>query len=148
MLIMNTTELSEKRYTVMLVDDEESILNSLRRLLRGKPYDLLLASSGAQALSLFELHPIDLIVCDARMPFMDGPTLLREVHKRDPHCMNILLTGYADMSMITQALSDGYIFRYISKPWKDEELQLTLDEALEMQCVLRERDNPKKLISE
>ena len=109
---------------------------------------MLLATSGAQALSLFELHPIDLIVCDARMPFMDGPTLLREVHKRDPHCMNILLTGYADMSMITQALSDGYIFRYISKPWKDEELQLTLDEALEMQCVLRERDNPKKLISE
>lgn len=54
---MNTTELSEKRYTVMLVDDEESILNSLRRLLRGKPYDLLLATSGAQALSLFESTP-------------------------------------------------------------------------------------------
>ena len=145
---MDTISLSEKRHTVMLVDDEESILNSLRRLLRGKPYDLLLATSGAQALSLFELHPIDMIVCDARMPFMDGPTLLREVHKRDPTCMNILLTGYADMSMITQAISDGYIFRYISKPWNDEELQLTLDQALEMQNVLRDRDNPKARISE
>jgi response regulator RpfG family c-di-GMP phosphodiesterase len=145
---MDTIALSEKRHTVMLVDDEESILNSLRRLLRGKPYDLLLATSGAQALSLFELHPIDMIVCDARMPFMDGPTLLREVHKRDPTCMNILLTGYADMSMITQAISDGYIFRYISKPWDDEELQLALDEALQVQNVLRDRDNPKALISE
>jgi len=145
---MDTTSLSEKRHTVMLVDDEESILNSLRRLLRGKPYDLLLATSGAQALSLFELHPIDMIVCDARMPFMDGPTLLREVHKRDPTCMNILLTGYADMSMITQAISDGYIFRYISKPWDDEELQLALDEALQVQNVLRGRDNPKALTSE
>jgi response regulator RpfG family c-di-GMP phosphodiesterase len=145
---MDTIALSEKRHTVMLVDDEESILNSLRRLLRGKPYDLLLATSGAQALSLFELHPIDMIVCDARMPFMDGPTLLREVHKRDPTCMNILLTGYADMSMITQAISDGYIFRYISKPWDDEELQLALDEALQVQNVLRGRDNPKALISE
>ncbi|WET07990.1 response regulator [Pseudomonas sp. D3] len=145
---MDTPSLSEKRHTVMLVDDEESILNSLRRLLRGKPYDLLLATSGAQALSLFELHPIDMIVCDARMPFMDGPTLLREVHKRDPTCMNILLTGYADMSMITQAISDGYIFRYISKPWNDEELQLTLDQALDLQNVLRGRDNPKALISE
>jgi response regulator RpfG family c-di-GMP phosphodiesterase len=145
---MDTIALSEKRHTVMLVDDEESILNSLRRLLRGKPYDLLLATSGAQALSLFELHPIDMIVCDARMPFMDGPTLLREVHKRDPTCMNILLTGYADMSMITQAISDGYIFRYISKPWDDEELQLALDEALQVQNVLRDRDNPKALTSE
>jgi response regulator RpfG family c-di-GMP phosphodiesterase len=145
---MDTIALSEKRHTVMLVDDEESILNSLRRLLRGKPYDLLLATSGAQALSFFELHPIDMIVCDARMPFMDGPTLLREVHKRDPTCMNILLTGYADMSMITQAISDGYIFRYISKPWDDEELQLALDEALQVQNVLRDRDNPKALISE
>jgi response regulator RpfG family c-di-GMP phosphodiesterase len=145
---MDTIALSEKRHTVMLVDDEESILNSLRRLLRGKPYDLLLATSGAQALSLFELHPIDMIVCDARMPFMDGPTLLREVHKRDPTCMNILLTGYADMSMITQAISDGYIFRYISKPWDDEELQLALDEALQVQNVLRDRDNPKAPISE
>ncbi|MCP1506619.1 response regulator RpfG family c-di-GMP phosphodiesterase [Pseudomonas marginalis] len=145
---MDTTSLSEKRHTVMLVDDEESILNSLRRLLRGKPYDLLLATSGAQALRLFELHPIDMIICDARMPFMDGPTLLREVHKRDPACMNILLTGYADMSMITQAISDGYIFRYISKPWNDEELQRTLDEALDTQNVLRDRDNPKARISE
>jgi len=145
---METVSACVKRYTVMLVDDEESILNSVRRLLRTQPYDLLLATSGAQALSLFEQHAVDMIVCDARMPHMDGPTLLREVYRRDPHCMNILLTGYADMSMITQALSDGYIFRYISKPWKDEELQLTLDEALEMQCVLRERDNPKKLVSE
>ena len=145
---MDTTSLSQKRHTVMLVDDEESILNSLRRLLRGKPYDLLLATSGAQALTLFELHPIDMIICDARMPFMDGPTLLREVHKRDPACMNILLTGYADMSMITQAISDGYIFRYISKPWNDEELQRTLDQALDLQNVLRDRDNPKACISE
>jgi len=139
---MDTLSFCVKRYTVMLVDDEESILNSLRRLLRSKPYDLLLATSGAQALSLFEQHPIDLIVCDARMPHMDGPTFLREVHKRNPHCMNILLTGYADMSMITQALSDGYIFRYISKPWNDEELKLTLDQALEMKRVSGDRHDP------
>ena len=143
---MEALSSSVKRHTIMLVDDEESILNSLRRLLRVKPYDLLLATSGAQALELFEQHSVDLIVCDARMPFMDGPTLLREVYKRDPECMNILLTGYADMSMITQALSDGYIFRYISKPWTDEELQLTLDQALEVQRVLRDRENPQALV--
>ncbi|AHC35478.1 response regulator [Pseudomonas fluorescens] len=138
---MNAPTSCVKRYTVMLVDDEESILNSLRRLLRGKPYDLLLATNGAQALSLFEQHSIDLIVCDARMPLMDGPTLLREVYRRNPECVNILLTGYADMSMITQAISDGYVYRYISKPWNDDELQRTLDQALEMQNALRNRDS-------
>ncbi|QDG60597.1 response regulator [Pseudomonas sp. NIBRBAC000502773] len=135
---MDTLSSCEKRHIVMLVDDEESILNSLRRLLRAKPYDLLLATSGAQALSLFEQHAVDLIVCDARMPFMDGPTLLREVHRRDPHCVNILLTGYADMSMITQAINDGYVFRYISKPWNDDDLKLSLDQALEMKRALAE----------
>lgn len=135
---MDTLSSCEKRHTVMLVDDEQSILNSLRRLLRAKPYDLLLATSGAQALSLFEQHAVDLIVCDARMPFMDGPTLLREVHRRDPHCVNILLTGYADMSMITQAINDGYVFRYISKPWNDDDLKLSLDQALEMKRALAE----------
>lgn len=138
---MNAPTSCVKRYTVMLVDDEESILNSLRRLLHGKPYDLLLATNGAQALSLFEQHSIDLIVCDARMPLMDGPTLLREVYRRNPECVNILLTGYADMSMITQAISDGYVYRYISKPWNDDELQRTLDQALEMQNALRNRDS-------
>ncbi len=140
---MDTIASCVKRHTVMLVDDEESILNSLRRLLRAKPYDLLLATSGAQALSLFEQHPVDLIICDARMPFMDGTTLLREVYRRDPRCMNILLTGYADMGMINQAISDGYIFRYISKPWNDEEIQIALEQALEVQNMLRVSDNPK-----
>lgn len=145
---MNAVSLSEKRYTLLLVDDEENILSSLRRALRGKPYDLLLATSGAQALSLFELHHVDLIVSDARMPFMDGPTLLSQVYQRDPECMNILLTGYADMDMITRAINEGHIFRYISKPWSDEELQLTLEQALEMQSVRRDRDSLLQLVSE
>jgi FixJ family two-component response regulator len=60
--------------------------------------------------------------------------------------MNILLTGYADMSMINQAIDDGYNFRYVSKPWNDEELKLTLDQALEAQRVLRDRENPQELM--
>ncbi|WP_226507496.1 HD domain-containing phosphohydrolase [Pseudomonas sp. MWU16-30317] len=145
---MNSLAESGKRYTVMLVDDEENILNSLRRVLRGQPYDLLLATNGTQALGLFELHRIDLIISDARMPGMDGPTLLSEVYHRDPDCMNILLTGYADVSMITKAINEGHIFRYISKPWNDEELVITLHQALEFQAVRRDRDALLKLANE
>jgi response regulator RpfG family c-di-GMP phosphodiesterase len=115
---------------VLLVDDEESILNSLRRLLRGQPYQLLIATSGAQALELFEQHKVDLVLSDARMPGMDGATLLAEVHKRDPQCMNLLLTGYADIATITAAINEGRIYRYLSKPWDDEELLHALRQAL------------------
>ena len=116
---------------VMLVDDEESILNSLRRLLRGQPYDVVLATSGAQALEIMATRPIDLVMSDARMPGMDGATLLAEVHRLYPATGRILLTGYADLTTIIKAINDGQIHRYISKPWNDEELQLVLQQELQ-----------------
>ncbi|MGE8144884.1 HD domain-containing phosphohydrolase [Pseudomonas frederiksbergensis] len=116
---------------VLLVDDEESILSSLRRLLRGQPYDVLLATSGAQALEIMAQQPIDLVMSDARMPNMDGATLLAHIHQLYPTTTRILLTGYADLPTIIKAINDGQIHRYISKPWNDEELLLTLRQALE-----------------
>ncbi|WP_248749903.1 HD domain-containing phosphohydrolase [Pseudomonas sp. MWU15-20650] len=123
--------------TVLLVDDEESILNSLRRLLRGQPYELVLATSGAQALEIMASRPIDLVMSDARMPGMDGATLLAEVHRLYPTTSRILLTGYADLTTIIKAINEGQIHRYISKPWNDEELQLVLHQSLEHQRLER-----------
>ncbi|MBI6953993.1 HD domain-containing phosphohydrolase [Pseudomonas sp. CCOS 191] len=129
------------RPTVLLVDDEEPILNSLRRLLRGQPYDLLLATSGEQALALMAEHPADLVMSDARMPGMDGATLLAQVHQRHPASVRIMLTGYADPGAIIKAVNDGRIHRYISKPWNDDEMLLTLRQALEHQRIERERQS-------
>jgi response regulator RpfG family c-di-GMP phosphodiesterase len=124
---------------VLLVDDEASILNSLRRLLRNQPYDLFFADSGEQALEVMAQQRIDLVMTDARMPNMDGATLLAEIHQRYPTTTRILLTGYADLNMIIKAINEGQIHRYISKPWNDEELQLTLRQALAHQHSERER---------
>ncbi len=131
---------------VLLVDDEESILNSLRRLLRGQPYDVVLATSGAQALEIMATRPIDLVMSDARMPGMDGAMLLAEVHRLYPATSRILLTGYADLTTIIKAINDGQIHRYISKPWNDEELQLVLQQTLEHQRLERlARDQTEQL---
>ncbi|TFB45011.1 HD domain-containing phosphohydrolase [Pseudomonas sp. F01002] len=130
---------------VLLVDDEESILNSLRRLLRGQPYELLLATSGAQALEIMEQHSIDLVMTDARMPNMDGATLLARIHQLYPTTTRILLTGYADMPTIIKAINEGKIHRYISKPWNDEEMLLTLRQALAHQYSERERQRLEQL---
>lgn len=131
--------ISDYRPKVLLVDDEESILNSLRRLLRSQPYDVILANSGAQALEIMALQPIDLVMTDARMPTMDGATLLAETHRLHPSTMRILLTGYADLTMIIKAINEGQIHRYISKPWNDEEMLLTLRQSLAHQYSERER---------
>jgi response regulator RpfG family c-di-GMP phosphodiesterase len=124
---------------VLLVDDEESILNSLRRLLRGQPYEVLLATSGAQALEIMRQQSIDLVMSDARMPNMDGATLLAHIQQRYPDTIRIMLTGYADPSAIIKAINEGQIHRYISKPWHDEEMLLTLRQSLAYQHSERER---------
>jgi response regulator RpfG family c-di-GMP phosphodiesterase len=124
---------------LLLVDDEESILNSLRRLLRGQPYEVLLATSGAQALEIMARQPIDLVMSDARMPNMDGSTLLAHIHQRHPDTLRIMLTGYADPTVIIKAINEGQIHRYISKPWHDEEMLLTLRQSLAYQHSERER---------
>lgn len=147
---MDEQSVSVTSYTpaVLLVDDESSILNSLRRLLRNQPYDLFFADSGEQALELMTRQPIDLVMTDARMPNMDGATLLAEIHQRYPTTTRILLTGYADLNMIVKAINEGQIHRYISKPWNDEELQLTLRQALAHQHSERERQRLERLSHE
>lgn len=128
-----------KALTVLLVDDEANILNSLRRLLRKEPWTLLVAESGEQALELAEKHTLDLVISDARMPGMDGATLLAKIQRNQPDCIRILLTGYADISTTVRAINEGRIYRYISKPWDDAELLMTLRQGLAYQLSERER---------
>jgi len=142
------TSLPADRPSVLLVDDEEFILNSLRRLLRGQPYDLFFADSGEKALELMAHQRIDLVMTDARMPNMDGAALLTAIHQRYPNTTRILLTGYADLTMIIKAINEGQIHRYISKPWNDEELLLTLRQSLAHQHSERERQRLERLTQE
>lgn len=131
--------------SLLLVDDEDNILRSLQRVLRKEPYELTTAPSGETALALMEDHEFDLVISDARMPEMDGPSLLSEVKKRWPGCIRILLTGYADINSTIKAINEGQIYRYISKPWDDEELKLTIRQALAFQYSERRRLALEKL---
>lgn len=141
----HVNDVAQHRPTILLVDDEESILNSLRRLLRSQPYEILLADSGARALEILEQQPVDVVMSDARMPSMDGATLLAHIHRRFPSTLRILLTGYADMTMIAKAINEGQIHRYISKPWNDEDMLVTLRQALVYQHSESERQRLEAL---
>jgi response regulator RpfG family c-di-GMP phosphodiesterase len=130
---------------LLLVDDEDNILRSLKRVLRKEPYELVTAASGDEALTLMEEQRFDLVISDARMPGMDGPTLLANIRKRFPWCIRILLTGYADINSTVSAINEGQIYRYISKPWDDDELRLILRQALAFQQSERRRLALEKL---
>jgi len=117
--------------TLLFVDDEPSILSALRRLFRPHGYRIMMAESGAAGLEILEREAVDLVISDMRMPEMDGATFLKHVRQRWPDVMRILLTGYADITSTVAAINEGEIYRYISKPWDDNEIVLVVREALE-----------------
>lgn len=126
-------------WRVLCVDDEANILSALRRMLRPAGYQVSIAGSGAEGLALLAREPVDLVISDMRMPEMDGAQFLEQVRQRWPDTVRILLTGYADITSTVTAINKGEIYRYISKPWNDAELLLTVREALERKALEREK---------
>jgi len=121
----------ETKISVLYVDDEENNLISFKATFRLK-YKVYTALSGSDAMKIVEQHPIDIIITDQRMPQMTGVEFLEEVIKVNPEPMRILLTGYADMSAVVDAVNKGKIFHYLSKPWSEEELDETIQRAYEL----------------
>ena len=119
--------------TLLFVDDEPGILSSLRRLFRPHGYRIFIAESGAAGLEILANEQIDLVISDMRMPEMDGAAFLKEVRAGWPEVMRILLTGYADITSTVAAINQGEIYRYISKPWDDNEIVTVVREAIERQ---------------
>ncbi|MBA5636029.1 response regulator [Duganella sp. LX20W] len=117
--------------TLLFVDDEPNILSSLRRLFRPRGYRVLTAESGAEGLEVLAQEPVDLVISDMRMPEMDGARFLAQVRQRWPGVLRLLLTGYSDIQSIQDAINCGEIYRYITKPWDDNDIVLVVRHALE-----------------
>ncbi len=139
---MEQQDLKEKnkQYTIMCVDDEKNILSSLRRLLRPEGYNIILANGGAEGLELLKDNDVDLVISDMRMPEMNGAEFLEQVYKLYPDTMRILLTGYSEISSTIDAINKGNIYKYISKPWEENDLKLTIRNAIEQKYLEKERD--------
>lgn len=125
------TEADQTPKTVLIVDDEKSVLMSLRRLLRREPWNLLLATSAQQGLQLLADNHVDLVMSDMRMAGMDGATFLKKVKEDYPSTVRVILTGYAERQSVTQAFTEADVYQLISKPWDDDELKEVLRGALE-----------------
>ena len=117
-------------YKIMIVDDEPANLRLLERLFRND-YNVLTAESGADALNLLEQHDVALIITDQRMPGMSGIELLKRTTSIRPHMVRIILTGYTDVASLVEAINGGHVYKYVTKPWSNDDLRLTVSRALE-----------------
>ncbi len=118
------------QHTLLLVDDEESIINALRRLFLREGYQVLAATSGTDGLSVLEQNEVSLIISDYRMPHMTGPEFLARSIEVAPHCKRIMLTGFSDADSVTESINRGGISRYITKPWNDQDIKQSVRDAL------------------
>lgn len=117
-----------KKAKLLFVDDEERILTALRSIFRNQ-YNVLTASSGPEAMEFMKRFNPHVIISDQRMPEMTGVEFLRQVKGVAPNTVRILLTGYSDLASIVGSINDGEVFRFISKPWDNAEIQKTISEA-------------------
>ncbi|HZG26092.1 MAG TPA: response regulator [Chitinophagaceae bacterium] len=126
-----TFYLVQDKINILYVDDEENNLVSFKAAFRLK-YNVMIAVSGDEALKILDKKPVEIIVTDQRMPNMTGIEFLEKVLETHPEPIRILLTGYSDMNAVIDAVNKGKIYHYLSKPWIEEEINMTIKRAYEM----------------
>lgn len=124
---------------VLYVDDEPANLIALKRLFRDEPFELITETSPMKALSRIETLKPAVVISDQCMPEMQGTEFLKQVEYRHPDCVRIILTGQADLDAAMEAINEGHVFRFIQKPWDNDDLKTQVSAALEhresIQCL-------------
>ncbi|MBX2853278.1 MAG: response regulator [Phycisphaeraceae bacterium] len=127
--------------TVLFVDDEELAQKYFRKAI-ATSYEVLTASDVAEAKGLLSQHAdrIGVVVTDQRMPNASGTSLLRQINEQHPEIIRILTTAYSDLESAIEAVNEGHIYRYVTKPWEVRDLQAVVRQAVELYCLQREYD--------
>lgn len=131
--------MSENKYKILLVDDEEDNLALLYRTLRQDFY-ILKTTSPLEALNILNETPVDIIISDHKMAEMDGVEFLKRSYEIHPQCVRLLVTAYSDSSILIDAINYGKVYRYIKKPWDPAELLLIVKSGVEYYQLKQEND--------
>lgn len=137
--------MTKEKITILYVDDEANNLVSFKAVFRIK-YNVITAISGEEAIKILRNHTVNIIITDQRMPHMTGVEFLESILGEYPDPIRILLTGYADMVAVIDAVNKGKIFHYLTKPWNEEELDITINRAFDVyKQKMDEREMTDKL---
>jgi signal transduction histidine kinase len=146
--------MTNTRHTVLVVDDEPDVVKSMQALLR-LDYKVLGATSAADGMRLMQEHEVHVVMTDQRMPEMTGVEFLHHVRGDHPEATRLLFTGYADIRAVIDAINQGNVYRYITKPWDPDELHTVIREACERydlivarQRLLKELENKNRQLEQ
>jgi DNA-binding NtrC family response regulator len=120
--------MSSKRHTLLVVDDETDVCDSVHDLLR-REFNVLKARSAEEGLKLMRANEVHIIMTDQRMPKVTGVELLKSIRAGHPQAIRMLFTGYADLDSVIAAINQGHIFKFLKKPWEPKELEEAVREA-------------------
>lgn len=116
---------------ILCVDDENNVLRALRRVFLNDDYEIISALSAEAGLEILRTdQDIQIVISDYRMPDINGVDFLKEVCLYWPDTVRIVLSGYADTAAVVAAINDGQIFKFIAKPWDEDELRATIQKAI------------------
>ena len=119
---------ASNKHTLLVVDDEADVCDSVHDLLR-REFHVLKAPSAEEGLNLMRTHEVHIIMTDQRMPKATGVELLRSIRTGHPQAIRMLFTGYADVDSVIAAINQGHIFKFLKKPWQPHELEEAVREA-------------------
>lgn len=141
--------MNENHHTLLCVDDEMSILQTLKRLLRKEGYRILTASSGKEGLKILEENDVQMVISDQRMPEMSGTEFLAVLKTKYPDILRIILSGYTGVDSITESINKGHIYKFLLKPWNDQNLKLEIKQAFQQYDLIQaNRQLDKKVIQQ
>lgn len=139
---------SPVKYTLLIVDDEPDVCDSVHDLLR-REFRVLKAHSGQEGFRLMQEEEVHIIMTDQRMPQVSGVELLTKVKARNPQAVRMLFTGYADLESIIAAINQGHVYQFLKKPWQPEELlDAVRQAATEYERLIVDADESEKLRAE
>ncbi|MCG8436358.1 MAG: response regulator [Gammaproteobacteria bacterium] len=133
-----------EKLVLLCVDDEKGVLNSLKRLLRTQDFKIITANSAKEGLELLKKHDVQVVMSDQRMPEMGGAEFLQEVKARHPDAIRVILSGYADVSAVVDAVNKAEIYKFLSKPWNDEELVETVNDCFTQYELRKNGDDSRR----
>lgn len=122
--------MTDERSTILFVDDEQSILNALRRVLRKENYRLIFCNSTDEAFAALKKEQVDIVVSDHLMPDMTGLEFVSVIKDLYPDTMRVILTGQADVELAVSAINQGNVHHFLIKPWNDLELKVVIKQLL------------------
>jgi putative nucleotidyltransferase with HDIG domain len=134
--------------TILIVDDEKGVLNSLRRLFRREGFQVLTAASGQEALEILSQFPVQLVISDQMMPDLRGIEFLQEVKRNWPEIIRVMISAQALIDTALAAINQGEVYRFVLKPWSDRELVAIVKDGLNQYQLISENERLQQLAEE